>query len=906
MDSENYYIEQLLATDDSDFNEQQNQKKLADQESIRQPPIDDSIFPSQNISQLGDYQGFQQVKSPPYTQTQQINKPIDTAPLNKILYEGTYTKIFNQFINEDVSIHLNCFEQIKIKGQAAIQNLLQSMIPKFSISFSIPNHQSQQQVIGQDVKAEIRFINPQTMNIINAIMNMKLQPAYDAVNGSWFCQQSIYSQFPVQTYSILIDLTLIVPDLPSKKVRGMINLYEILPMQSQPIVCLQVPLSSRNPMYTQGSMTDQFYLTFNVQRQKDEFLLSNIQFQIEFKDCNLFSQQQPQPIIQNQSHLQMQYPMQMDVPNMDPRQVLKFMMYCQNNFQPIQQEMMQSPPHIQPQFEAAFQGGKYYSYGQNHDHSQSAQLGNSGFKTSASPFYPPGNQYLDSSSAYSDNSSTMSSSQQLGSNDKMFEKYFKQQYKSAGLEKIYYMNPREFAMKMGYYIDVGNQQPTNNNSNVMSPIDSQTELSLSSKSQNSRKKKDSSKKLSALGLSQSSKQGEKKSSPSGSQVSSNTGKKNSNSKTPKPLQQQLPKPQSTTSKSTEIPHINNMLEYIVSQKGSRFMQQFVQKANLEQIENIIKRIQNDLGNLMIDKYGNYFCQNLLRTVNPQNRLKIISYLSPEFVKVSNHDVGTHSIQRLLEVVTQPEEKEVIFNAIKMEIEMMAHHLNGNYVLALALSILEQPHIEHIVEVLIPHIYDLSVNKQGICIVNKMITHTQVASNIQKIVEILSENLIQIIQDPFGNYAITQALQTWDEETCKDILKKFKKNFTQLAIQNFSQQVLEKCVERASTTLIKEFFEILQRENVMKSMMKNKHSIFIVQKIHQRLTTHEDLEMMRTLIQKNICYVNEKLIKSKGLTVFQAFIEPQQEIQSKTPIASLPNSGNHSRQPSGQGSPSLLK
>jgi hypothetical protein len=47
-----------------------------------------------------------------------------------------------------------------------------------------------------------------------------------------------------------------VPNLPSKKVRGMINLFEILPMQSQPIVCLQVPLSSRNPMYTQGSMND--------------------------------------------------------------------------------------------------------------------------------------------------------------------------------------------------------------------------------------------------------------------------------------------------------------------------------------------------------------------------------------------------------------------------------------------------------------------------------------------------------------------------------------------------------------------------------------------------------------------------------------------------------------------------
>jgi uncharacterized protein YeeX (DUF496 family) len=38
------------------------------------------------------------------------------------------------------------------------------------------------------------------------------------------------------------------------------------------------------------------------------------------------------------------------------------------------------------------------------------------------------------------------------------------------------------------------------------------------------------------------------------------------------------------------------------------MQQFVKKeATLEQIDKIIERIRNDLGNLMIDKYGNYFC-----------------------------------------------------------------------------------------------------------------------------------------------------------------------------------------------------------------------------------------------------------------------------------------------------------
>ena len=57
-----------------------------------------------------------------------------------------------------------------------------------------------------------------------------------------------------------------------------------------------------------------------------------------------------------------------------------------------------------------------------------------------------------------------------------------------------------------------------------------------------------------------------------------------------------------------IPHLHNMYEYLISQKGSRDMQLFIKKeANHEQINIIIERIKNDFGKLMIDKYGNYFC-----------------------------------------------------------------------------------------------------------------------------------------------------------------------------------------------------------------------------------------------------------------------------------------------------------
>lgn len=159
----------------------------------------------------------------------------------------------------------------------------------------------------------------------------------------------------------------------------------------------------------------------------------------------------------------------------------------------------------------------------------------------------------------------------------------------------------------------------------------------------------------------------------------------------------------------------------MSQKGSRHMQEFIKKeANLDTIDRIIDRIQNDFGKLMIDQYGNYFCQNLLRTVSPKNRLKILTFLGPDFVNVSCHHVGTHSMQRLLEIVTLSEEKEVIFNAMKKQIIHMAFHTKGNYVLTLAFTMLEQHQVDFIIKELLPHFLKLTLDQQGICIANKMI------------------------------------------------------------------------------------------------------------------------------------------------------------------------------------------
>jgi hypothetical protein len=67
--------------------------------------------------------------------------------------------------------------------------------------------------------------------------------------------------------------------------------------------------------------------------------------------------------------------------------------------------------------------------------------------------------------------------------------------------------------------------------------------------------------------------------------------------------------------------------------------------------------------LMSDSYGNYFCQTLIRTVGIELRLKLLRALKKDFIDVSCSKVGTHSMQRLVEVLCQLDEKKLVFESI---------------------------------------------------------------------------------------------------------------------------------------------------------------------------------------------------------------------------------------------------
>lgn len=67
------------------------------------------------------------------------------------------------------------------------------------------------------------------------------------------------------------------------------------------------------------------------------------------------------------------------------------------------------------------------------------------------------------------------------------------------------------------------------------------------------------------------------------------------------------------------------------------------------------------------------------------------------------------MQRLLEIVSLQSEKEIIFNAVKNDIEYMAKHHHGNYVLVQLFNLFEGEKIEFIVACLISSFYEFTLD-----------------------------------------------------------------------------------------------------------------------------------------------------------------------------------------------------
>ena len=88
-----------------------------------------------------------------------------------------------------------------------------------------------------------------------------------------------------------------------------------------------------------------------------------------------------------------------------------------------------------------------------------------------------------------------------------------------------------------------------------------------------------------------------------------------------------------------------------------------------------------------------------------------------------------------------------------------------------------------------------------------------------------ENALFLMQHPFGTYSVQSVIEGWGDETAFDLYSCIKGKITQLCLQKFSSNVIEKAikVETLRECIVKEIFI----EDKFKELITNQYGCFVL-------------------------------------------------------------------------------
>jgi hypothetical protein len=306
----------------------------------------------------------------------------------------------------------------------------------------------------------------------------------------------------------------------------------------------------------------------------------------------------------------------------------------------------------------------------------------------------------------------------------------------------------------------------------------------------------------------------------------------------------------------------NLYNYIITQKGSRDVQNIIKKVNENEVEILISKIKNYFSEITLDKYGNYFSRKLIQICIPSQRVKLLESMKNRFVEIANSSYGTHPLQNLIEIINMAEEKKIVLNYILNNESILALDSKGTHVLQKFISCTKDDERYELNQNLINLIDRLIINPFGVCVLIKLVKHTKDRSIPKKIANYITNgDPLSFIQHPYANYAVQILLSNTDLSDCDVIIETIIQNYLSLSMQKYSSNVVENCIKYGKENTIKIIFKSIIEQEKLESLLNNNYGNFVLEKLIARLNREEKMIFIKKIEKLGKTKVISNTIKS---------------------------------------------
>lgn len=189
------------------------------------------------------------------------------------------------------------------------------------------------------------------------------------------------------------------------------------------------------------------------------------------------------------------------------------------------------------------------------------------------------------------------------------------------------------------------------------------------------------------------------------------------------------------------------------------------------------------------------------------------------------------MQSLIQLINMEEEEQVLENALSEYVVNLSFDPNGTHVLQKVVLTVKPEKLDYIFYPCYDKLIDLSLDANGLCVIKKIISRfSTIPDKRQLLISRLSDNCVQLVQSPYGNYAIQQGIEHWTNDELTNVYMNLHNNILQLSMQKFSSNVIEKCLSRADDSILMLYAESLSDPETVKSLAKSNYGFYVIQKL----------------------------------------------------------------------------
>jgi len=247
----------------------------------------------------------------------------------------------------------------------------------------------------------------------------------------------------------------------------------------------------------------------------------------------------------------------------------------------------------------------------------------------------------------------------------------------------------------------------------------------------------------------------------------------------------------------------NLQEMAKDKFKSRLLQRTLLRGSPDVSQLIFKKAEPLFMELVRDQYGNYLSQKILEVAAPDQFERLFNLLKEHLRDLAQDAHGTRAVQKVVEQAINRGKVKEFLEALPMDLaEQLARSVTGFHVIVKLLELLPSEDAEDLLERLCgtpEKALSLGKDQWGCCVAKKCLDRSDGPMR-QKIIDAFAENMLSLVQDPFGNYVVQHLIlmaHGRPNSNVSRIIDALRGNIFELSMQKFSSNVLEKCLLNSS-------------------------------------------------------------------------------------------------------------